>query len=97
MARACLLFDPVQANDSPQVKSLPTIVPAAIPKIRGNELTLQPDRGNPDQYLFRLEQVSEDAGRTWTEKLFMMQPTRVTTLDGAEVRDNEIALERRNP
>ena len=65
--------------------------------IRGNELTLQPDRGNPDQYLFRLEQVSEDAGRTWTEKLFMMQPTRVTTLDGAEVRDNEIALERRNP
>jgi len=41
--------------------------------------------------------VSEDAGRTWTEKLFMMQPTRVTTLDGAEVRHNEIALERRNP
>jgi len=22
--------------------------------------------------------VSEDGGRTWTEKLFMMQPTRVT-------------------
>jgi len=65
--------------------------------LRGNELTLRPDRGELDRWLFRLEQVSEDGGRTWTEKLFMMQPTRVTTIDGARVQDNEIALERRNP
>ena len=45
----------------------------------------------------RLEQVSEDGGRTWTEKLFLMQPTRVTTIDGSTLHDNEIALERRNP
>ena len=66
--------------------------------IRGNELTLRPDRGGaPDPFLFRLEQVSEDGGRTWTEKLFLMQPTKVTTLDGSSMHDNEIALERRNP
>ena len=65
--------------------------------LRGNELTLQPDHGGPDMFLVRLEQVSEDGGRTWTEKLFMMQPTRSVTLDGATTRDNEIALERRNP
>jgi hypothetical protein len=41
--------------------------------------------------------VSEDGGRTWTEKLFMMQPTKVTTIDGPAMHDNEIALERRNP
>ena len=62
------------------------------------ELTLRPDRdGDPDQFLFRLEQVSEDGGRTWTEKLFMMQPTKVITIDGPAMHDNEIALERRNP
>ena len=66
--------------------------------IRGNELTLRPDHGGaPDPFLFRLEQVSEDGGRTWTEKLFLMQPTRVTTIDGTTLHDNEIALERRNP
>ena len=65
--------------------------------LRGNELTLRPDRGDPDRWLFRLEQVSEDGGRTWTEKLFMMQPTRVTTIDGSRIQDNEIALERHNP
>jgi hypothetical protein len=65
--------------------------------INGNELQLRPDRGNPDRYLFRLEEVSEDVGRTWTERLFMMQPTSVVTLDGSTIRDNEVALERRNP
>jgi hypothetical protein len=48
-------------------------------------------------FFVRLEQVSEDGGRTWTEKLFMMQPTRTNTLDGATTKDNEIALERRTP
>ena len=65
--------------------------------IRGNELTLRPDRGDPDVYFIRLEQVSEDGGRTWTEKLFMMQPTRTVNLDGASTRDNEVAFVRRNP
>jgi hypothetical protein len=65
--------------------------------IRGNELTLRPDRGDPDVYFIRLEQVSEDGGRTWTEKLFMMQPTRTVNLDGATIRDNEVGFERRNP
>src|SRR5258706_7690902 len=35
--------------------------------IRANELTLRPDRGRPDRFSVRLEQVSEDRGRTWTE------------------------------
>ncbi len=65
--------------------------------IRGNELTLRPDHGDPDVYLIRLEQVSEDGGRTWTEKFFMMQPTRSVNLDGATMRDNEVAFERRIP
>ncbi|HTH63454.1 MAG TPA: hypothetical protein VL563_02140 [Gemmatimonadales bacterium] len=65
--------------------------------IRGNELTLRPDHGDPDVYFIRLEQVSEDGGRTWTEKFFMMQPTRSVNLDGATMRDNEVAFERRNP
>jgi hypothetical protein len=65
--------------------------------IHGNELTLQPDRGDRDLFFFRLEEVSEDGGRTWTEKLFMMQPTRTVTLDGSRMKDSEIALERRNP
>ena len=63
--------------------------------IRGGELTLRADRGSADVFFVRLEQVSEDLGRTWTEKLFIMQPTRVTTLDGAVIRDNEVALVRR--
>src|SRR5262249_18397328 len=62
--------------------------------IRGPELLLRPDRGNPDRYLFRLEEVSENGGRSWTEKLFMMQPTSVVTMDGSTIRDNEVGLER---
>ena len=65
--------------------------------IRGSELTLRPDHGDPDVYLIRLEQVSEDGGRTWTERFFMMQPTRTVNLDGATIRDNEVGFERRNP
>jgi hypothetical protein len=65
--------------------------------VRGNELTLRPDRGDPDVYFIRLEQVSEDGGRTWTEKLFMMQPTRSVNLDGDTIRDNEVGFVRRNP
>lgn len=63
--------------------------------IRGNELTLRSDQGEADVFFVRLEQVSEDLGRTWTEKLFIMQPTRVTTIDGSVTRDNEVAFVRR--
>ena len=63
--------------------------------VRGNEIQLKSDKGELERYLFTLEQVSEDAGRTWTEKLFLMQPTRVSTIDGATVKDNEVAYERR--
>ena len=65
--------------------------------LRGGELTLRPDHGDPDVFFIRLEQVSEDGGRTWTEKLFMMQPTRSVTIDGASIHDNEVGFERRNP
>jgi hypothetical protein len=63
--------------------------------LNGGELTLRPDRGDPDVFFIRLEQVSEDGGRTWTEKLFMMQPTRSVTIDGASIKDNEVGFERR--
>jgi hypothetical protein len=63
--------------------------------LRGNELTLRPDSGNPDLYFVRLEQVSQDGGRTWTEKLFMTQPVKNVTLDGPTIKDNEVAFERR--
>lgn len=63
--------------------------------LRGGELTLRPDRGDPDVFFIRLEQVSEDGGRTWTERLFMMQPTRTVTIDGSTIRDNEVGFERR--
>ena len=65
--------------------------------IRGNELVLRPDHGDPDVYFIRLEQVSEDGGRTWTEKFFMMQPTRSMNLDGATIKDTEVGFVRRNP
>ena len=65
--------------------------------LRAGQLTLHPDHGNLDVFFVRLEQVSEDLGKTWTEKLFMMQPTRTPTLDGSVTRDNEVAFERRNP
>ena len=46
--------------------------------------------------LHRLEQESKD-GRSWTEKLYMMKPERVTYLDGSRVEDNEVGLARINP
>ncbi len=61
--------------------------------VRGNELTLTPDRGQPETYVIRLEQESKD-GRNWTEKLYMMKPERVMHLDGARVEDNEVGLTR---
>ena len=63
--------------------------------VRGNELTLTPDRGPPETYVIRLEQESKD-GRNWIEKLYMMKPERVMHLDGARVEDNEVGLARVN-
>lgn len=63
--------------------------------VRGNELTLKPDRGDAETYVIRLEQVSKDGGRTWTEKLYMMRPTPVAYLDGTRLEDNEVGLERK--
>jgi len=63
--------------------------------VRGNELTLTPDRGQPETYVIRLEQESKD-GRTWTEKLYMMKPQLVRYLDGSRVEDNEVGLTRVN-
>jgi len=63
--------------------------------VRGNELTLTPDRGQRETYLIRLEQESKD-GRNWTEKLYMMKPERVMHLDGSRVEDNEVGLARVN-
>jgi hypothetical protein len=64
--------------------------------VRGNELTLTPDRGQRETYLIRLEQESKD-GRNWTEKLYLMKPERVMHLDGSRVEDNEVGLARINP
>ena len=61
--------------------------------VRGNELTLTPDRGQPETHLIRLEQESHD-GRNWTEKLYMMKPQLVTYLDGSRLEDNEVGLAR---
>lgn len=61
--------------------------------VRGNELTLRPDRGDAEVYVVRLERESTD-GRTWSEKLYLMRPERVTYLDGSRIEDNEVGLTR---
>jgi hypothetical protein len=42
--------------------------------VRGNEITLVPDRGQAEAGSFRIEQVSEDGGATWVEKLYLAKP-----------------------
>ena len=46
--------------------------------VQGNELTLMPDRGTREVAFIRLEQVSEDGGRSWVEKLYMLKPLAFT-------------------
>ena len=66
--------------------------------LRGNELTLTPDRGGkPDVYFVRLEQVSSDGGRSWTEKLYMMSPSRNCNMNGCGDHDGDMGLTRRKP
>jgi hypothetical protein len=64
--------------------------------LRGNELTLAPDRDKPEVWLIRLEQVSEDGGKTWTEKLFMTRPLKSCNMNGCADHDAEIGLGRRS-
>jgi hypothetical protein len=42
--------------------------------LRGSQITLMPDRGQPEVGSVRLEQVSEDGGTTWVEKLYLVKP-----------------------
>ena len=65
--------------------------------VRGNELTIKPDRGDSETYFIRFEQLSKDGGRNWTEKLYMMRPEAVAYVNGTRREDSEVALERRKP
>jgi len=40
--------------------------------ISGNQMTFRPDRGKPETGFLRLEQISEDGGKTWKEKLYIL-------------------------
>lgn len=41
-------------------------------RISGNQITFRPDRGQPQTGFLRLEQVSEDGGKSWKEKLYIL-------------------------
>ncbi len=67
--------------------------------VRGNQITFRPDRGKPDVGFLRLEQVSEDGGKTWKEKLYILTifapqpncgPFRISNAEG------DIAYERQS-
>src|SRR5437762_5895445 len=64
--------------------------------LHGNTLTLKSDGGESEVWLIRLEQFSEDGGKSWSEKLYMMRPMSTCYLDGCRTKDSELALSRRN-
>jgi hypothetical protein len=64
--------------------------------LHGNTLTLKSDGGESEVWLIRLEQFSEDGGKSWSEKLYMMRPMSTCYLDGCRIKDSELALSRRN-
>jgi hypothetical protein len=64
--------------------------------LRGNTLTLKSNGGESEVWLIRLEQFSEDAGKSWSDKLYMMRPMSTCYLDGCRNKDSELALSRRN-
>ena len=64
--------------------------------LHGNTLTLKSDRGQSEVWLIRLEQFSEDGGKAWSDKLYMMRPMSTCYLDGCRIKDSELALSRRN-
>lgn len=40
--------------------------------ISGNQISFKPDRGKPETGFLRLEEISEDGGKTWKEKLYIL-------------------------
>lgn len=64
--------------------------------LHGNLLTLKSDGGQSVVWLIRLEQFSEDGGKSWSDKLYMMRPMSTCYLDGCRNKDSELALSRRN-
>ena len=42
--------------------------------IDGNRMVMKRDDGKRFEYLFRVEQVSKDSGRTWADRLTLMEP-----------------------
>ena len=64
--------------------------------LHGNTLTLKSDRGQSEVWLIRLEQFSEDGGKAWSDKLYMMRPMSTCYLDGCRNKDSELALSRRD-
>lgn len=62
----------------------------------GNTLTMKSDGGQSEVWLIRLERFSEDGGKTWSDKLYMMRPMSTCYLDGCRDKDSELALSRRN-
>ena len=49
--------------------------------LRGNNITLKPDRGQTQSGLIRVEEESTDEGRTWKQILYLL---RVSTVDGKD-------------
>ncbi|HKF22101.1 MAG TPA: hypothetical protein VKE93_11065 [Candidatus Angelobacter sp.] len=49
--------------------------------LRGNTITLTPDHQRPETAFFRVEEESQDEGRTWKEFLYLL---RVSAVDGKD-------------
>jgi len=49
--------------------------------LRGNTFTLTPDHQRPETGFFRVEEESQDEGRTWKEFLYLL---RVSAVDGKD-------------
>ena len=67
--------------------------------VRGNEITLTPDTGKPETAVVRLEELSQDGGKTWVEKLYILRASPLN-LNCGQFRcsndDIEQAFERRD-
>lgn len=68
------------AGDSPTFTA--TVTEEGSYRLSGNRMTLVPDKGAPQTASIRLEEVSEDGGRTWDERLYLVQPTRQSAACG---------------
>jgi hypothetical protein len=67
--------------------------------VRGNEMTLTPDTGKAETAFVRLEELSQDGGKTWAEKLYILRAAPLN-LNCGQFRcsndDIEQAFERRD-